>query len=573
MIERSRLTGIIAAAAGFALSVGAVAQETGAGTTEAKPMSKNLVPVTQQMLDSAGSDAKNWIHSNGSYAQTRYYPGSQINAGNVSKLKPAFVFQTAVLESMETAPIVVNGVMFLTTSFNHVYAIDATTGEEYWHYKHKMGPITTYCCGPNNRGVAIEGDRLFMGTLDAKLVALDAKTGKVLWETQIADPEKGYSETMAPTVVDGKVLIGTNGGEYGIRGFVKAFDAKDGHLLWTFYTIPDKGHEGVWATKDIAGRDLHRDIDAEKAAFAKDSSFYQTLGGGVWMAPSIDRKTKTAFFVVGNPSPDLYGAIRPGDNLYTDSMVAIDVDTGTYKWHSQYIPHDVWDLDSVSPTILTQAKDGSGKLVDVVIHGGKTGEIYVHDRASGKLIRHSEPMIPHENMYVLPTKEGARMLPGANGGVEWSPMAVNPKLHLAFAANLHQPMTYHVEEAPYPGGSKLWLGGAFKTIPGEEQWGQLVAVNLDTGKIAWKHKTPQPLIGGVLATAGDIVFNGEANGWYKAYDARTGKELWKFNCGAGVNSPGVAYTVNGKQYVAVAAGGNNQIDAKRGNSVYVFALP
>ncbi|MGE5105839.1 MAG: pyrroloquinoline quinone-dependent dehydrogenase [Betaproteobacteria bacterium] len=573
MIERSRLTGIIAAAAGFALSVGAVAQETGAGTTEAKPMSKNLVPVTQQMLDSAGSDAKNWIHSNGSYAQTRYYPGSQINAGNVSKLKPAFVFQTAVLESMETAPIVVNGVMFLTTSFNHVYAIDATTGEEYWHYKHKMGPITTYCCGPNNRGVAIEGDRLFMGTLDAKLVALDAKTGKVLWETQIADPEKGYSETMAPTVVDGKVLIGTNGGEYGIRGFVKAFDAKDGHLLWTFYTIPDKGHEGVWATKDIAGRDLHRDIDAEKAAFAKDSSFYQTLGGGVWMAPSIDRKTKTAFFVVGNPSPDLYGAIRPGDNLYTDSMVAIDVDTGTYKWHSQYIPHDVWDLDSVSPTILTQAKDGSGKLVDVVIHGGKTGEIYVHDRASGKLIRHSEPMIPHENMYVLPTKEGARMLPGANGGVEWSPMAVNPKLHLAFAANLHQPMTYHVEEAPYPGGSKLWLGGAFKTIPGEEQWGQLVAVNLDTGKIAWKHKTPQPLIGGVLATAGDIVFNGEANGWYKAYDARTGKELWKFNCGAGVNSPGVAYTVNGKQYIAVAAGGNNQIDAKRGNSVYVFALP
>jgi glucose dehydrogenase len=152
-------------------------------------------------------------------------------------------------------------------------------------------------------------------------------------------------------------------------------------------------------------------------------------------------------------------------------------------------------------------------------------------------------------------------------------MAVNPKLHLAFAANLHQPMTYQVEEAPYPGGSKLWLGGAFKTIPSEEQWGQLVAVNLDTGKVAWKHKTPQPLIGGVLATAGDVVFNGEANGWYRAYDARTGKVLWSFQCGAGVNSPGVAYMVNGKQYIAVAAGGNNQIDAKRGNSVFVFALP
>jgi PQQ-dependent dehydrogenase (methanol/ethanol family) len=575
MSKRSNVAGIVAAAAaGLVMSGHAQAQETGAGaTTTAKPMSRNLVSITQAMLDGAASDPKNWIHSNGSYAQTRYYPGTQINAGNVGKLKPAFVFQTAVLESMETAPIVVNGVMFLTTSFNHVYAIDAVTGEEFWHYKHKMGPITTFCCGPNNRGVAIEGDRLFMGTLDAKLVALDAKTGKLLWEQQIADPEKGYSETMAPAVVDGKVLIGTNGGEYGIRGFVKAFDAKDGKLLWTFYTIPEKGHEGVWAENDATGRNMKRDIAAEKAALAKDASFYQTLGGGVWMTPAVDRKTSTVYFVVGNPSPDLYGAIRPGDNLYTDSMVAVDLNTGQYKWHSQYIAHDVWDLDAVSPVILTQAKDGSGKVVDVAVHGGKTGHVYVHDRASGKLIRFSEAMIPQENMWVLPTKEGARMLPGANGGVEWSPMAVNPKLHMAFAANLHQPMTYHVEEAPYPGGSKLWLGGAFKTIPSEEQWGQLVAVNLDTGKVAWKHKTPQPLIGGVLATAGDIVFNGEANGWYKAYDARTGKELWKYNCGAGVNSPGVSYMVNGKQYVAVAAGGNNQIDAKRGNSVFVFALP
>ena len=574
MIEDSKAAGLVAAAAGLVISFCAGAQETGAGaTTTAMQMSKSLAPVTQAMLDNAAGDPKNWIHSNGSYAQTRYYPGSQINTGNVGRLRPAFVFQTAVLESMETAPIVVDGVMFLTTSFNHVYAINAATGEEYWHYKHKMGPITTYCCGPNNRGVAIEGGRLFMGTLDAKLVALDAKTGKLLWEQQIADPEKGYSETMAPAVVDGKVLIGTNGGEYGIRGFVKAFDANDGKLLWTFYTIPDKGFEGVWAENDATGRNMHRDIAAEKAAFAKDSSFFDKLGGGVWMTPAIDKKTRTVFFVVGNPSPDLYGAIRPGDNLYTDSIVAVDLDKGTYKWHFQYIAHDVWDLDAVSATILTQAKDASGKMVDVVIHAGKTGHVYVHDRATGKLIRFSEAMIPQENMWVLPTKEGARMLPGANGGVEWSPMAVNPKLHMSYAANLHQPMTYHVEEAPYPGGSKLWLGGAFKTIPTEEQWGQLVAVNLDTGKVAWKHKTPQPLIGGVLATAGDLVFNGEANGWYRAYDARNGKVLWSYNCGAGVNSPGSSYMVNGKQYIAIAAGGNNQIDAKRGNSVFVFALP
>ncbi len=567
---------VLALTSAFALSWGPAvfAQETpGGATTTAKPMSSNLVSITQPMLNGAGGQANNWIHPNGSYDQTRYYPGSQINTGNVGKLSPKFVFQTAVLESMETAPIVVNGVMFLTTSFNHVYAIDATTGEEFWHYKHKMGPITTFCCGPNNRGVAIEGDRLFMGTLDAKLVALDAKTGKLLWETQIADPEKGYSETMAPAVIDGKVLIGTNGGEYGVRGFIKAFNSADGKLLWTFYSIPETGQEGVWAVNDATGRDMHRDIAAEKKMLAdKGGAFFQTLGGGVWMTPAIDLKTRTVFFLAGNPSPDLYGAIRPGDNLYTNSMVAIDLDKGTYKWHSQYIAHDVWDLDAVSPAILTQAKDASGKMVDVVIHGGKTGHIYVHERNTGKLIRFSEAMIPQENMWVLPTKEGARMLPGANGGVEWSPMAVNPKTRLAYAANLHQPMTYHVEETPYPSG-KLWLGGAFKTIPGEAQWGRLVAVNVDTGKVAWGVKTEQPLIGGVLATAGNLVFNGEANGWFKAFDAATGKELWRYNCGAGVNAPAVSYMVNGKQYVAVAAGGNNQIDAKRGNSVFVFAVP
>ena len=573
----SRTVRLAAAAAASTLAFGlaaiCTAQEApGAATTTMRPMSSALAPITQAMLDGAGKDSKNWLHSNGSYDQTRFYTGKQLNTENVGRLKPAFVFQTAVLESMETAPIVDNGVMFLTTSFNHVYAIDAATGEEYWHYKHKLGPIVTVCCGNNNRGVAISEGKLYMGTIDAKLVALDAKTGNLLWETQIADPDKGYSETMAPAVVDGKVLIGTNGGEYGVRGFLKAFDANDGKLLWTFYSIPDKGHEGVWAKNDATGRDMHRNIDAEKAAFAKDSSFYQTLGGGVWMTPAIDRKTKTVFFLAGNPSPDLYGAVRPGDNLYTNSMVAIDLDKGTYKWHFQYIAHDVWDLDAVSPAILTQARDKDGKMVDVVIHGGKTGHIYVHERNTGKLIRFSEAMIPQENMWVLPTKEGARMLPGANGGVEWSPMAVNPGLRLAYAANLHQPMTYHVEEVPYPGG-KLWLGGAFKTIPSEEQWGRLVAVNLDTGKVAWGVKTPQPLIGGVLATAGNLVFNGEANGWFKAFDAKTGKELWKYNCGAGVNAPAVSYMVGGKQYVAVAAGGNNQIEAKRGNSVFVFTLP
>jgi alcohol dehydrogenase (cytochrome c) len=528
--------------------------------------------VTQAMLNAADQQGANWLHTNGGYAQQRYYPGTQVNTSNVKRLRPVFMFQTEVKESMETAPIVVDGIMYMTTSFNHVYALDATTGQQFWHYKHKMGPITTFCCGPNNRGVAIEGGRLFMGTLDAKLVALDAKDGKVLWEIQIADPEKGYSETMAPTVVDGKVLIGTNGGEYGIRGFVKAFDAKDGKELWTFYTIPEKGHEGVWAENDLTGRNMKRNIAAEKEALARNSNFYQTLGGGVWMNPAVDLKTRTIFFVVGNPSPDLYGAERPGDNLYTDSLVAVDLDSGQYKWHSQYVAHDVWDLDAVSPPILVDAKDASGKMVPAVLHGGKTGHVYVHERATGKLIRFSEAMIPQENMWVLPTATGARMLPGANGGVEWSPMAFHPKHRLTYALNLHQPMTYHVEEAKYPGG-KLWLGGAFKVIEGEKQWGRLAAVNIDTGKLAWKFDTEQPLIGGALATAGDLVFYGEGNGFIRALHAGTGQKLWEFNCGAGANAMPVSYTVRGKQYVAMGCGGNTQLDFKRGNTMVVFALP
>jgi len=547
------------------------AQEPIAGAGIKPIAMPNFGSVSQSMLDNAGKDSKNWLHPNGSYEQTRFYPANQINTGNVSKLRPAFVVQTAVLESMETAPLVVNGVMFITTSYNHVYAVNATTGEQYWHYKHKIGPVSTYCCGPNNKGVAISEGKLFMGTLDAKIVALDAKSGKLIWQTQIADPELGYSETMAPTVVDGKVLIGTNGGEYGVRGFVKAFNAETGKLDWTFYTIPDKGHEGVWAENDATGRNMKRDIAAEKAALAKNADFYKTLGGGVWMTPAIDKKTRTVFFVAGNPSPDLYGAERPGDNLYTNSMIAVDLDSGKYKWHYQYIAHDVWDLDAVSPPILVDVKDKDGKMVPGVIHGGKTGHIYVHDRSNGNLIRFSEAMVSQEGLWSLPTPQGTRMSLGANGGVEWSPMAVNPNLRLAFAANLEQPMTYHVEASAYPGG-KLWLGGAFKNVPGEEQFGNVTAVNLDTGKIAWKARTPQPMIGGVLATAGDLVFAGEGNGWLKAYDAKTGKVLWQYQCGAGVNAPPTSYTVDGKQYIAVAAGGNSQLDFKRGNSVFVFAL-
>ena len=550
----------------FSFAVGLALEEEVKGGT----LYGDMMHVTQDMLDRADGDANNFLHTNGNYEQTRYYPASQINTGNVKSLRPAWIFQTEIVESLETTPIVVNGVMYVTTSFNHIHALDARTGEELWHYKHKMGPITTYCCGPNNRGVAVYKDKVYMGTLDSKLVALDARTGRVIWDVQIGDPELGYSETMAPTAVNGKILIGTNGGEYGIRGFVKAYDADSGKLLWTFHSIP-KNSVGVWATHDATGRNMHRDIAAEKKALKKLGDPYRTLGGGVWQNPAVDLETNRIYFVAGNPSPDLDGSIRPGDNLYTNSLISVDLDTGKYKCHFQYIAHDVWDLDAVSPPILIDVKDKKGRTVPGILHGGKTGHVYVHNRRDCSLIRFSEAMVPQENMWVLPTKEGKRMLPGANGGVEWSPMTTNTDLGLVYAINLHQPMTYHVESTPYPSG-KLWLGGAFKVIASEEQWGNVVAVDYNTGQIRWKVKTPQPMIGGIMATAGGLVFAGEGNGQFKAYDAATGNVLWSFQAGAGVNAPPSSYTVEGKQYIVVAAGGNVQLNYKRGNNIIAFTL-
>ena len=564
--QGSALLGVFFGAAMISLSAGsASAQEV-----ESATLYGNMSTVTQDMLSRAGGDANNFLHTNGNYAQTRYYPASHINTSNVKNLRPAWIFQTEIVESQETTPIVVNGIMYITTSFNHVYALNAATGQQIWHYKHKMGPITTYCCGPNNRGVAVSGDKVFFGTLDAKLVALDAKSGKRLWETQIASPEKGYSETMAPTVVNNKVLIGTNGGEYGIRGFVKAFDANSGKLLWTFHTTAENS-VGVWAKNDATGRDMLRDIAAEKAALKKMGDPYKTLGGGVWQNPAVDLETNRIYFVAGNPSPDLDGSIRPGDNLYTNSLISVDLNTGKYACHFQYIAHDVWDLDAVSPPVLAMVKDKSGKMVKGVMHGGKSGHVYIHNASDCSLIRFSEAMVPQENMWLLPTKDGARMLPGANGGVEWSPMTVDAGLGLVYAINLHQPMTYHVESTPYPDG-KLWLGGAFKVIASEEQWGNVTAVDYNTGKIRWKVKTPQPMIGGIMATAGGLVFTGEGNGQFKAYDSKTGNVLWNFQAGAGVNAPPASYTVDGKQYIVVGAGGNVQLNYKRGNNIIAFTL-
>ena len=528
------------------------------------------------------ADTLDWKSYGGSLDQTRFVDDQSINTQNVGRLKLKWMFQTGIVGSFENTPIVADGVMYVTTPYNHVYALNAQTGERLWRYKHKLGP-TIYCCGPNSKGAAISGDTVVIATLDAMLVALDKKTGKRLWETVIADSEAGYSETGAPIIFNDKIFIGIAGAEYGIRGFISAYDLNTGHLVWRWYTIPKPdevqpdgsvGWFGVFAEKADGINDLHRDIAAEKAAIAsgKFDDAWQHGGGSNWMPVTIDVETGVLFATTGNPAPDLDGGQRPGDNRWTASMVALDSQTGKMQWGYQYIPHDIWDFDAASPPILTQAKNKQGQTVPVVIHGGKTGWVYVHDKKTGQLIRRSEAMVEQKNLFAIPTKgKGSEMLPGANGGVNWSPGAVDPRSHTVYYTNLHQPMYYEVRSVPWRKG-RLWLGGAFKVIPDKKQSGNVSAVNLDTGKIIWQHKTEQPMIGGMLVTSGGLLFSGKSNGYFFALDAKTGEKLWQFQAGAGVNAAPMAYRMDGVLYIAVASGGNAQINAPRGGVVMVFTI-
>jgi alcohol dehydrogenase (cytochrome c) len=528
----------------------------------------------------AAQGTGDWTTYGGNDWNQRYSPLKTITTANVARMVPRGVFQTGIarLGSFENTPLVSNGVMYVTTPYNTAIAYDLNTHKELWRYEHKLG-TTIYCCGPNNRGFAIHGGaHLYMGTLDAHLVAFDAKTGKVLWDKEVADPSFGYSITHAPLVIGDNVIVGVSGGEYGIRGHVTAYNAMTGDQVWRWYSIPapkgdatfdDKAPNGWWGTwaPKAEDNDLHRDIAKEKGDSAKFADAWKTGGGGVWTTPAYDKELNTIFVSVGNPSPDLDGSVRPGDNLYTDAIVAIDATSGKTKWYYQTVPHDVWDLDATSPPVVTTL---NGKKV--VVHAGKTAWVYVLDAATGKLVRKTENFTPQENMFALPSEKGTRMLPGANGGSEWSPIAIDPSLGYAFVSGLHQPMNYITHNAPLDKG-KLWLGSAFVAIPGEEQYGLYSAVNLKTGKIAWQNKVPQPMMGGALATAGGLTFTGEGNGNFNAFNSRTGKLLWQFNGGAGCNSAPMTFMNKGEQFIAVACGGNFQISYPLGNSVFIFGLP
>jgi PQQ-dependent dehydrogenase (methanol/ethanol family) len=342
------------------------------------------------------------------------------------------------------------------------------------------------------------------------------------------------------------VIVGSAGGEWALRGFVAAYDAKTGKQRWRWMATDPKTYAG-------------------------DS--WQGGGAMVWTTPAIDPQLGLVIFSTGNPNPDLDGTGRRGDNLYSDSIVALDVHSGQLKWYYQEVAHDVWDYDAVSNVVLFDVHQ-NGETIPAAAEAGKVGWVFIVDRRTGKLIRKSDPYVMmSKNMFSTPTAAGVDMLPGANGGAEWSPPAYSPQTHYLYILAMDQLMHFTTKPAPSVPGL-IRLGSAFTNVAkGSIQDGPFVALDVETGKVAWQYKAPQPLIGGALATAGNVVFMGEGNGWFDAFNAKTGQRLWRFNLGAGVNAPPVSYQVNGEQYVAVAAGGNFQLSYAYGDSVAIFKLP
>ena len=525
---------------------------------------------------SAMDQPANWVEYGRDYTNQRWSPLTQITATNVAELKPAWINHSGIFHASETGPVVVAGVMYFTTALNHVIAVDAETGNKKWEYAYDYGGRTVVdCCSTNNKGVAVYGGRVFMGTLDARLVALDANTGKEIWRTQVGDNDLGYHMTGSPTVIDGRVVTGVSGGEQGCRCYVDAYDVNDGHRLWRFYTIPSPdqgGWWGTWRAHDEWGMSFNRDIAKEKADSAKYADAWQHGGGPMWHHPAYDPASGLLFINIGNAAPDNDGEVRPGDNLYTSSIVALDAKTGKLRWYYQEVSHDVWDYDATTPPVLVDAPDASGRMVHAVVEAGKDGYVYVLDRATGKPIRKSAPFVPLLNYMVRPDTAHPRLVnPGTLGGSDWSPTAYSPQTGFLYVDGNYLPMMYWVEHQQLKPPAQWW-GGTVAAGP-QGNYGIVSAIDLRTGAIAWQTKLDKPIISGLVATAGGVVFTGTSDKKVIALDAKTGRQLWSYTVDAGVNAPPISYQVHGVQYIAVAATGIQTLDTPRGDEMIAFALP
>jgi len=499
----------------------------------------------QEILGGLTPDGSRWLTFGGNYSNQRHSPLTQITPANVNRLVPQWTFQTGSLGNFETTSLFRDNVLYVTGPQNVAWSIDARTGRQIWRYRRELQPNLTACCGLVNRGFGVLGDKLFMVTLDAHLLALDMRTGAIAWDVMMQDYRNGYASTIAPIVVKDKVIVGVAGGEFGIRGFIDAYEAQTGKRAWRFYTIPGPGEPG-------------------HETWTGDS--WKIGGSGVWVTGAYDPEQNLVFYGTGNPGPDYHSESREGDNLYSTSLVALDADTGKLRWHYQFTPHDVHDWDSTEVPVLGDITIG-GQLRKVVMFANRNGFYYTIDRTNGKVIA-AKPFTtttwakeigrdgrPIELPGHTPDEKGSVTCPDITGGTNFWPPTFDPATGTFFVNAREACMTFYAWKPDYKAGDRF-TGGAGQRGQGSEQpYGALRAIDPATGDRKWEFRYLTPSTAGLLTTASGLIFSGDAEGNLLALDSRNGKLLWRYQMGAPMHgtSP-TTYMVDGRQYLLVPAG-------------------
>jgi len=495
------------------------------------------------------TDAGEWLTYSGSYDSRRHSPLAEITASNVARLRPVWAYQ-ADGGMLEATPLVADGVLFLSEPPASVVALSLKSGRPLWRWKHPLdSQIRTIGFGPTNRGVALLDQNLYVGTLDGRLVALDSRTGTQRWDVSVADNAVGYSITAAPLAVDGKIIVGVSGGEAGVRGFLDTYDATNGKRLWRFWTVPEPGQAG-------------------SETWSNDG--WQHGGGATWLTGSYDPATRLLYWGTGNPGP-WNGDVRPGDNLYTCSLLALDVDTGKLRWHFQFTPHDVHDWDANQIPVLVDAQLG-GRTRSLVVTANRNGFFYALDRTTGEFLNaapfakqtwargidaHGRPDVLPESM---PTESGVLVYPSLQGAANWASPAYSAATGLFYVSVREMGSVYNKTQVEYRAGT--YYTGTSERAREEEATGAVRAINVKDGTVAWSFPLPTPPWAGVLSTAGGLVFGGSNEGNVFALDAASGKPLWQFQTGAGIAAAPMSFLFEGHQYIAVSAN----------RTLFVFAL-
>jgi alcohol dehydrogenase (cytochrome c) len=505
--------------------------------------------VTFDRLLNSSKEPQNWMTYSGDYTGRRYSALDQINVANAHSMSAKWVYQTGATGKLETTPLVVDGVLYATAQDDRAFALDARTGRPIWLYQRQLPGDIRPCCGRVNRGLAILGDKVFLGTMDAHVVALDAKTGNVVWDIAAADYKTGHSFTVAPLIVKDLVIIGVSGGEYGVRGFIDAYDATTGARKWRFYTVPGPGEPGhdTW-----------------------EGDSWKVGGAPAWNTGTYDATTNQIFWPTGNPAPSNRSEGRAGDNLYSNSLLALNADTGKLDWYFQFTKHDEHDWDATQVPVMI---DAGGK--HLIAQANRNGFFYVLDRTTGKLIsanaygkttwsdaKDSEGR-PVAKKEASPTLEGHTVCPGALGTTNFMAPTYNSQTGLFYVTARDQCDTFSTAPQPYQAGHAYYGSAYFPSDEAEPYRGFLKAIDPATGQIKWQFEHTSPTWSGVLSTAGGLVFTGDAEGNFIALDAAAGKPLWHFQMGAAVYAAPMAFAVNGKEYIAIASG----------SALYAFGLP